>query len=302
MEKPKILGDSFLAMLHRHFINVMCSDYGDAAKSKHGGKHAIYNFSAFIVEISGEWYAITAGHIFDELKKAQSMGAKLSNWQIDDSILSSTPMPAYPIPVDLESDVLWLHDAVPGIDYAAMKINHLARSALQNQGICAIPPEIWAAEDVAEYSQWLLVGTPKCFAELAADAPIVKYHVTVALERLRDGEHTMEEKEYKRLHAKIDFSSIMEKGTPFDIGGMSGGPIFGIKPETTETPYEYRIIGVQSSRYGADNVAICAAPPFIEALSRIIAVKSAHESPSCMNTEHVSKLILTDLSSDAKTA
>jgi hypothetical protein len=274
MENTKILGESFLATLHQHFINIMCLDSSDAAKSKHGGKPAVYNFSAFIVEILDEWYAITAGHIFEKLKNAQSTGALLSNWQIDDSILNEKPMPAYPIPMNIESDILWLHDNVPGIDYAGMKINNLTRLALQKQGVCAIPQKIWAAKDVAEYSQWLLVGTPGCFAELSIDAPIIKHHVTVALEHLRDGEHTMEEKEFKRLYAKIDFSSIMGKGEFFNIDGMSGGPIFGIKPGTTDIPYEYRVIGVQSSRYGIDNVAICAAHPFIEALSKTISVKN----------------------------
>lgn len=273
MENQTILGESFLAALHRHFINIMCLDSGCSARQKNGGQPAVYNFSAFIVEISDDWYAITAGHIFDRLKKAQAHGSELSNWQIDDSILTSSPKPPYPISLDIDSDVLWMHDSVPGIDYACIKLDGLARSALQLQGIFAIPPEIWAAQDVAEYAQWLLVGTPECFAELSVTEPIIKHHVTVALQRLRSGEHAMEEKEFQRLHAKIDFSSVMEGGGSFDIGGMSGGPVFGIKPGTTGIPYDYRVIGVQSSRYGTDQLAICAAPPFIEALAKTIALR-----------------------------
>jgi hypothetical protein len=42
--------------------------------------------------------------------------------------------------------------------------------------------------------------------------------------------------EFERLYAKIDFSSVMGQEDGFDIGGMSGGPIFGLRPSTDNIP------------------------------------------------------------------
>ena len=261
------LGESFLFLLHRHVINIMCVDRGTEAMARQGGRPAIYNFSAFVVEVSDRWFAISAGHIFRELKLAVDAGAKLSDWQIDDSIVASKPKDGYPIALNIEQDVLYLFDEPAGIDYAYIEISYLARQALCKEGICAIPESIWGAEDVAEFTMWLLVGTPLQFAELAAGKPIVKNHATIQIDRVADIPVGLETTEFQRLYAKINFKSVQEPGTHFNIGGMSGGPIFGLRPTTNSVPYDYRLIGVQSSWNRNDHVAICAAYPFIKAIS-----------------------------------
>ncbi|KXS33166.1 MAG: Uncharacterized protein AWT59_0723 [Candidatus Gallionella acididurans] len=266
---PLILGDDFLALLHRHFINLMCLDSGAEARLKNKGKPAFYNFSAFIVEINSRWFAITAGHIFDTLKKAQANGANISRWHIDDSIVSSKPEHPYPITIDIDRDVIWFSDNVPGVDYACFELGELTRQALLGQGIQAISSEVWAANDISEYSLWLLVGTPKCLVNFDFDRPTVKHHATIRLERVNSIPTGFTHTEYQRLYACLDFSSIKGIGNSFDIDGMSGGPIFGLKPSTSSNQYEYRIIGVQSS-CTADHVAICAAAPFIEAIAQCV--------------------------------
>lgn len=90
-----------LNRLHRHFINLMCNDSGPLALAKNGGKPAVYNFSAFLVEWKGVWVAITAGHVFGDLQKAVAAGSVLSNWHIDDSMADGHGDPPYPISLDL---------------------------------------------------------------------------------------------------------------------------------------------------------------------------------------------------------
>lgn len=261
------LGEPFLSSLHRHVINLMCVDRGTEAMAQHGGKPAVYNFSAFIVEVSERWFAISAGHIFRQLKLAVDAGAKLSDWQIDDSIISSKPKDGYPIALNIEKDVLYLSDEPAGIDYAYIEITYLARQALSKEGICAIPENIWSAEDIADFTLWLLVGTPLQFAKLEIGKPIVKNHATIQLDRVADIPEGLDTTEFQRLYAKINFESVQDPGSPFDIGGMSGGPIFGLLPSTSSVPYQYRLIGVQSAWNKKEHVAICAAYPFIKAIS-----------------------------------
>lgn len=275
MNDPKTIEESFLAPLHRHFINLMCFDTGPEAKAKSGGQHAIYNFSAFIVSVDGRWFAITAGHIFSCLKFAVAHGAILSNWQIDDSIISKRPQQTIPIPLDIEKDVMWIHDEIPGMDYAFIEINIIARMALEAEGICAIPPDIWNSEDIAAFPLWLMVGTPTSLSRLQAGKPIEKCHVTIQLDREREIPSGIEDVEYERLYARINFQSVDNGEERFDIAGMSGGPIFGLRADIEKGISEYRIIGIQSGWNKADHVVMCAAAPFIGAMAQIAAKKAS---------------------------
>lgn len=270
MREPKVFDESFMAPLHRHVINLMCLDSGPEARKKFGGQCAVYNFSAFVAEIENRWFAISAGHIFRDLKTAIAAGAKISDWQIDDSIVSEQPQHAYPIALDIDQDVLFFYDDVPGLDYACFEFNQLTRQALEKEGITAIPRSLWDAEDVGDYGLWLLIGTPSVFSQLAAGKPIVKHHASIRVERVHTLPKGLDDTEFKRLYARIDFDSVMDQDGMFNIEGMSGGPIFGISPGTEQMPYEYRLIGVQSKWNKRDHVAICAAQPFLHAVSERI--------------------------------
>ena len=269
-----IIEESFLKPMHRHFINLTCLVSGDYAKTKNNGMPAFYNISAFIVEVDNRWFAITAGHIFEKLKEAQNEGVKISNWKIDDSIVSHNSAHPYPIPLDIDRDVLYLSDDVPGMDYACFEIGNLARQALSEQGIQAISSGIWSADDMPKYSKWILIGTPESGVVFDFNKPTRKLHVTIMLKPVPVNEIPADLiKEYGRCYASLDRSSIGSTDNQFDIEGMSGGPIFGLKPTTqpNSSHYEYRIIGIQSGWYkSSDHIAFCAAQPFIETLEQCI--------------------------------
>jgi hypothetical protein len=268
--------ESFLKPLHRHFINLTCLDSGEEAKKQNNGVPAFYVFSAFIVEIDSEWFAVTAGHIFRDIKEVQKTGAKISDWHIDDSTVSHTQEPSYPYQLDIDRDVLYLYDDELGVDYACFKIYDLARQAIATRGIQAIPSEVWSANDVSEYSSWLLIGTPGDGVVRDFNSKQVrKLHATIRLEPVDDIPAGFKHTEYKRHYAKLDRSSIGSSNNKFDIAGMSGGPIFGLKPSTptSSDQYEYRLVGVQSSRNNTDHIAFCAALPFIQTITQCMAMK-----------------------------
>ncbi|KAA0090997.1 hypothetical protein [Burkholderia gladioli] len=269
---PKTLTDT----LHRHFVSLMCYDHGEEALKQNGGLPAVYNFSGFVVELGSDWLVITAGHIFDGLKQAVKGGAKLTNWSVDDSAVSTAPQPPIPIPLDIDADVFFLHDEVPGMDYAALVLPKLACRALVEQGIVPVRQPEWSTEGLEGFNTWLLVGVPFQTTKMAFGAPqIEKYIATIKVDRLTERPEGFLDTEFSRLYAKIDFSSIGDNGpTITDIEGMSGGPIFGLRG--TPDNFEYRLIGVQSSWNGKgsrDTIAMCAAQPFIDALRRC--------SPAC---------------------
>jgi hypothetical protein len=257
--------------LHRHFVSLICIDRGPRALKQNNGKPVTYNFSGFIVELNGEWLVVTAGHVFGNLEKAQKSGAELIYWQIDDSSVSANPQPPNVIPLDIEKDVLYLDDDVPGIDYAAFKLPKLICMAMEKEGIVPIRKELWRTDELAQFSTWLLVGVPYETVKVDYNAPHhEKYIVTIKVDRLAERPEGLEEKPYERLFAKIDFESIGDNGPKItDIGGMSGGPIFGLRGD--DQNFEYRLIGVQScwNEKVRDAVAMCAAQPFINTLQNL---------------------------------
>ncbi len=271
MANELILGHDDLRLLHRHYINLTCVDSGDAAMKDNEGKPKRYNFSAFVVDVAGVVLAITAGHVFSELKLAIDAGAKVSNWAIDDSMVNDDGHPPYPIDVDFERDVVYFDQ--DGLDYGAYLLSPLALIALDKSGIVPIQEAQWDAEDLPQFPFWTLVGLPTKFAELPHEGPLVKKHVTVHIVGLDDPPANLAGNKYQRLYGRVDFESVAEQERYFDIGGMSGGPIFGTHAAPQGGSYDYRLIGIQSSWDKRENVAMCAAQPFLRALASLAKAK-----------------------------
>ncbi|MDP9604494.1 UNVERIFIED_ORG: hypothetical protein J2W38_004292 [Variovorax paradoxus] len=260
-----------LRLLHRHYINLTCVDSGEIAIDENGGKPKRYNFSGFVVNVEGVILVITAGHVFADLKRAVAGGAKLSDWAIDDSMINDHGHPPYPISVDLERDVMFFDE--DGLDYGAYLLDPMALMALGKSGIVPIEEEQWNAEDLANFPFWTLVGLPTQFAQLRHNDSSTKSHVTVHVVGLECPPADLAGKKYQRLYARVEFESVAEWARHFDLSGMSGGPIFGTRVAPQGDSYDYRLIGIQSSWDKRENVAICAAQPFLRALAELVRSK-----------------------------
>jgi hypothetical protein len=260
-----IADEKFTHKLHRHLINLMCLDRGELALKKYDGSPAIYNFSAFVVELEGVWLAVTAGHIFSGLKAAIAAGSKISDWNIDDSSVSNGPARPYPIHLDLEH-VLFFHDDVPGMDYAAFILHPLTVTALRGQGIVPITEDLWEGDDFSEYPHWILTGTPYMPDLLHGRSTYEKYIMCIQLRQREDAPPGIEKKEFQCLYADLDWDSVEGERKPTTVDGMSGGPIFALDIVNTSGDYKYKVIGIQSSRNDSGSIAFCAAPPFLKGL------------------------------------
>ncbi|WP_155634240.1 hypothetical protein [Burkholderia cepacia] len=256
--------EKFTYKLHRHLINLMCYDSGDKARKTNGGRPVVYNFSAFVVELEGNWLAVTAGHVFDDLNKAIAAGGIISHWHIDDSAVAEKEAPPLPIHLDLDS-VFYLHDDVPGMDYATFLLDPLTVRALQAQGIVAITADLWEGNDFQNYPHWILVGTPYIPELLHKGATYEKYIMSIYLTQRQTPPDGIEQKEFPCLFADLDWGSVDGDNKPATIDGMSGGPIFALNVLNGDD-YSYKLIGVQSSRNNSNSVAFCAMPPFLQAL------------------------------------
>ncbi len=111
-----------------------------------------------------------------------------------------------------------------------------------------------------------MIGTPSNGRDLK-NKQVHQLYATIGLEPVDGIPAGFKQKKYKRHYAKLVRSSIGGGNKEFDIDGMSGGPIFGLKPstQTSSNQYEYRIIGIQSHATST-HIAFCAARPFIETI------------------------------------
>ena len=170
--------------------------------------------------------------------------------------------------MNLDKDILFFHE--DGLDYGAYLLDPMASIALEKSGIVPVRKEQWDSEDLEEFSFWTLVGLPTQFATLSHDRPSLKSHVTVRVMHLPERPGDLLPTKHSRLFARVDFESVAEWERQFDIGGMSGGPVFGTRLPPQGSAYDYRLIGIQSAWDNRENVAMCAAQPFFRALAQMI--------------------------------
>lgn len=263
--------EEFTRTFLRHFVSIICVESGSLVDKHNGGEPLHHHFSGFVIEHGDSWAVVTAGHIFSMLKERAKAGAIFTQWQLDDSAVSSAPQPPHFFALDIEKEVLFLYDDVPGMDYAVFRLSELTRMGAEREGIVPIRREQWCTDSLAQFDTWLLVGVPGETVKISREAKVQeKYIVTMKLDRVFSQPTNLNKTEFERLYAKIDFSSIGDNGPKVtDIAGMSGGPVFGVRG--TPTNLQYRLIGVQSSWNQKDSVAICAAQPFLDAVNQVMA-------------------------------
>ena len=206
--------------LHRHYINLTCVDSGEHARESNGGKPKRYNFSAFVVDVEGVLLAITAGHVFEELRQAVALGSILSDWAIDDSMVSDHGFPAYPVDVNLDKDILFFHE--DGLDYGAYLLDPMASIALDIARVFRDLPVLTGPGNTLK--QWCLINF--AFSSIEDFAMLLRYINNLAVDSGIDQLCFVCSKEHKAVRElkgflRLGFNSMMYVKT-FD-GGMNLG-------------------------------------------------------------------------------
>ncbi|HEX5127507.1 MAG TPA: hypothetical protein VFW00_12255, partial [Rhodocyclaceae bacterium] len=79
-------------------------------------------FSGFVVDISGEWFYVTAGHILRDIQTALASGSSFDIWRFGD-LTAGNLFGKSPVPYDFIVETwLVLRDETVGLDYAAVHL------------------------------------------------------------------------------------------------------------------------------------------------------------------------------------
>ena len=248
-----------VASLGRHFVTLSCQQY--VAGVEHPRTLV---FSGFIIEILGEWFYITAGHILEDVRTARRAGARFDAWRFGDQLAGNTFNGAA-VPYDFD-DEKWLafDDRDAGIDYAAGHVEHFYRRQLEAGGVAAIDKSAWS-DHVTASDHWALVGVPS--ESVAYDgktiitARVVLVPLVAAIEPAAAG-----------VRAENQFyAKPAEDSGPYfkNPDGFSGAPVFALRYSGEQ--WLYNVIGVQSAWYEfSGTLAVCPFTSFARAIEEAL--------------------------------
>ncbi|HET8610159.1 MAG TPA: hypothetical protein VFM11_10500 [Burkholderiales bacterium] len=242
-----------------HFVTLSCVQHSSGAEQMR-----IHVFSGFVVEIAGEWFYMTAGHILRGIRSALDAGSTFDVWRLGDQTAGNRfNNAAVPYAFDL-SHWFVLEDADAGLDYATVHLDGLYRRQLEIGGVISLAKDAWS-DHHAQANQWALVGIPSESVIYDGNTTITARVVMVPLA------HTEPPLLAKRKAENQFYARVADGSEAFvnDLDGMSGGPIVMLHNVTGT--WKYNVIGVQSAWYPHSRiVAACPFTSFAKALEQVV--------------------------------
>lgn len=255
----RTLTDRVQNTVGRHFVTLSCVHRRPGTEGIQ-----IHVFSGFVVDVAGEWFYMTAGHILRDIRQALDAGSTFDIWRLGDQTAGNHfGNIAVPYAFDIEQWCV-LEDANAGLDYAAVHLGGLYRLQLEAGGVAAIARNAWS-DHLTEYDHWVLIGTP---AEAVSydGRNLISARVVIAPLLSSDPPPLAEQKAQNQFYARLADGSEQFVS---DVVGMSGGPVFMLK--YVDGTWKYSIIGVQSAWYPSLRVvAVCPFATFGHALEPIV--------------------------------
>jgi len=263
------LGERLRLTLGRHFVTLSCVHQSPASGER------IHVFSGFVVDIAGEWFYLTAGHILRDLRRALQSGASFDVWRLGDQTAGhSFRNTGVPYAFDPE---LWfvIENEELGLDYAIVHLGGLYRLQLEAGGVVPFGPDARSDHTIA-HDHWALVGVPQ--ESVAYDGKtIITARIVLAPLVPADAPELAGVRQENQFYAKLAEDS---EGHVSDLAGMSGGPI-AMARFVEDEGWKYSIIGVQSGWYSSiRTIAACPIKSFTDALQPIVEEALAGERNS----------------------
>jgi hypothetical protein len=235
-------GLELATLIGRHFVSMVVAGKFPGGQVKHTA------YSAFLFSIDDQWCLVTAGHNIANIKAAIAQGFDVIAWDLSDAFGGGRFMQTVPSGVSLEDWWTLFSDQDPsGLDIALAPIPSFITLALQKNG--AVPLQMGA--DYLRLSpipadRMVLAGTAAETTTVVNARLHQSMHVIpVSGIALDDVVPALREGPVRRIYGAIQGDGWASAGLTH-IGGMSGGPVFGIWIFPESNAFDYAAIGIQS--------------------------------------------------------
>jgi hypothetical protein len=239
---PEELRKHVFEMFGRHFVSLLvCYRHKSGPEA---GKEKCKNYSGFILTIRGLWHLVTAGHILEGLEKAMESGeVEITRSYLLDSY-GSGRVADLPNPFDFaDAPKTYLYDDEAGLDFGLILLRPYYQRLLAANKILPFSEIDWVKQP-EKFEAMFMLGLP--FEINSSEIRPEGVSINPALMPIEqiDGPPKdlpdVKETLYPRFWARL----ISRKGID-DIGGMSGGPIFGLAHDK-EGNLRYWAVAIQS--------------------------------------------------------
>lgn len=234
--------EDVVGYLAKHFISLGWFDKTPGARAvENSGRGCYNNASGFLISVQNQWFWVTAGHIFEDIKTAIDTGQKLGEWHLDDSDALGARS-NMPIPFDFDNAFrTYFYDEDSGVDYALIYLEPYYRNLLQRNNIEPLNEQAWRVGLPEDFDFYFLIGIPdECVQPQMNAEVIIKGCMLIPVQRIDDPPEEILT-DMPRLYFKISVINI-------NIQGMSGGPIFGFR-KNNEGQLKYWVIALQSGLF-----------------------------------------------------
>ena len=251
-----------LQLLQRHLVPIRFDFDKD-------GEKALQLYTAFVLEVHGDWYLVTAGHCLIEVARIIDSGYKVTKCQLVDFLGPQAQFEhGIPFPTPKTDEEISIDEG--GIDFGALPVPYIIRQSLEKNGVVALSEEHWK-ELPEKIDFYRLVGIPKNRVRFEEKEFTIGTRL-IGVVPAQESEHY----HFQDVTVPIVYVTATI-GDDKQLKGMSGGPIFGI--QQTDSGYKYWLFAVQSLWYEPER--LIGAPPasyLCNAIEQAIVELSRQES------------------------
>ncbi|MGE0349449.1 hypothetical protein [Hydrogenophaga sp.] len=204
------------------------------------GSSLPFLFSAFAVQVRGNWLLVTAGHCLQKVGALRNQGWSIERARLIDA-LSIASKYSDPVPFDYDAALPTVPLDGELMDYGLLILGDLEAAQLEANGVVPLDEGAWP-DDQVRPELFFVCGVPDHGAQLATNQVRLKA-ISALLKSLDTCPAELEE------HPLRCYFEVVPTDQLPSMVGISGGPIFAAR--FVEGSMKYWIWGIQSSQAGA---------------------------------------------------
>ncbi len=194
--------------------------------------------SGFVLEIAGEWFLITAGHVHEIFEQHERGNIELLGVRCLDGF-GSKPKTSEGFPFDLDALLsAFYYDKELGLDVAFVHLRPGYRNLLEANGIRVFTEENWQSSEEQSFDAYMLLGLLQ--ESVIEDGSNWRVGSLVSVIEKCDTPAPCLVKDFQRFYGKIPPSNQFKS-----FVGMSGGPLLGFR-KCDDGRLRYWIAGLQN--------------------------------------------------------